>query len=440
MPEPFRLFEIILYAIISFIPYLLLALFSFRHSFRFSKPVTGLLIIILTLMQIGFTVANSLSFGISASLLSICSTVSYGVFFLLAVKDHPGKLLFVLLMVSNIANFVVVAGKCLEGILFPANAYNRNSWSFSLTSVLVLLIIYPFLLLFLKNYLSPAISLQTQQPIWRYLWIIPATFYLFWYHSLYFTSLSSMEMALNPVNTLFTFLINLGAILVYYVIVMLIQESQKNLELNNQNHLLAIQTLQYEALTDRMEETRRCRHDLRQHINTITSLVQNEAYDQLLPYLNQYQSDTALAKPVLYCKHISLNALLSYYAQQFQENHIRFQYSVFLPETLSISDTDLSVLFGNLLENALDGCMTLPEEQRELRLNTSLANQNSLVLTLDNRFEGSFRKDGLHFLSTKHQGTGIGTESARAIVARYHGDITFNIQDNWFYVSAVLYL
>ena len=84
--------------------------------------------------------------------------------------------------------------------------------------------------------------------------------------------------------------------------------------------------------------------------------------------------------------------------------------------------------------------MTLPEEQRELRLNTSLANQNSLVLTLDNRFEGSFRKDGLHFLSTKHQGTGIGTESARAIVARYHGDITFNIQDNWFCVSAVLYL
>ena len=38
--------------------------------------------------------------------------------------------------------------------------------------------------------------------------MIPATFYLFWYHGLYFNSKSSLELALNYVSLIFTFLVN----------------------------------------------------------------------------------------------------------------------------------------------------------------------------------------------------------------------------------------
>ena len=42
--------------------------------------------------------------------------------------------------------------------------------------------------------------------------MIPATFYLFWYHGLYFNSKSSLELALNYVSLIFTFLVNVGAL------------------------------------------------------------------------------------------------------------------------------------------------------------------------------------------------------------------------------------
>lgn len=53
MVTPFRLFEIILYALINYLPYLLLALYPFWDYRRFSKPATILLIILLTILQLG---------------------------------------------------------------------------------------------------------------------------------------------------------------------------------------------------------------------------------------------------------------------------------------------------------------------------------------------------------------------------------------------------
>ena len=85
--------------------------------------------------------------------------------------------------------------------------------------------------------------IDTGKKIWRFLWTIPATFYLFWYHGLYFNTKSSIELAMDPVNMIFTFFINLGAVVVYTVIVNSMAEFQYNLNLEEEKKQLEIENL-----------------------------------------------------------------------------------------------------------------------------------------------------------------------------------------------------
>ena len=85
--------------------------------------------------------------------------------------------------------------------------------------------------------------IDTGKKIWRFLWTIPATFYLFWYHGLYFSTKSSIELAMDPVNMIFTFFINLGALVVYTVIVNSMAEFQYNLNLEEEKKQLEIENL-----------------------------------------------------------------------------------------------------------------------------------------------------------------------------------------------------
>lgn len=441
MVTPFRLFEIILYALINYLPYLLLALYPFWDYRRFSKPATILLIILLTILQLGLTLMNTFHLGPGASVLSLISTGSYALFYFLAIREKPGKLLFVLLMVSNVANLVVVAGKCLEGFLFPANAILQNCWTFSLTSCLILLFVLPAMVLFFKNCLKKAVTLHTQEHIWRYLWLIPTVFYLFWYYNLYFTPLTSLEWALKPMNTLFTLLVNLGSILFYYIIVRMIRQSQHNLQLVELNHQLNLQTLQYENLQERMEETRRIRHDLRQHMNTLYLLAEEGRYSELQSYLQNYQKTSPLERPLVFCENLPLNALLSHYAGIFQSEHIPYEYHITIPARLPVSAADITVLLGNLLENAMDGCLTLPEtEQRLITLTIAMPNEHAMVITIANPYREELRQEHGQFLSTKHSGYGIGTESVRYIVKQYNGTVVFKTEGQLFHVSCALHI
>lgn len=88
-----------------------------------------------------------------------------------------------------------------------------------------------------------------------------------------------------------------------------------NLELRRQNDLFTIQNLQYQNLKERMDETRRARHDLRQHMSVLHSLCEVGEYDQLTAYLQDYLSPTSTVHPIVYCDNLTLNALLVYNAQ-----------------------------------------------------------------------------------------------------------------------------
>ena len=199
----YRIVEIILYSLINFIPFLVLALYAFYGSLRFPKPITLFLVVILSLLQAGCGFLATLLLPEEKGMLNVLSTSVYFLFYFIAVKAHLGKVLFTLLMLSNIANLVVVLSKCAEGLIFPETAAQPYRWSFSVVMLAMECIFLIPLYFYIRRFFTEMMKKEEKLSVWRYLWAIPATFYLIWSYHLYGGTQSALEQSLNPANAFF---------------------------------------------------------------------------------------------------------------------------------------------------------------------------------------------------------------------------------------------
>ena len=62
------------------------------------------------------------------------------------------------------------------------------------------------------------------------------------------------------------------------------------------------------------------------------------------------------------------------------------------------------------------------------------------AITVENSFNGSLRRSGAGFFSSKQSRIGIGTASVQAIAKKYNGKATFKSDDNKFQALIVLHL
>ena len=438
MPPVYRFIEIIVYSLLNFLPFLALALYPFRHSLRFSRGVTGILIGLLSVIQVMLGAWVSFVPGNHAAIASALSTALYAAFYFLAVKKHFGKTLFTLLMISNLANFAVISAKCLEGLLFPALAVQSYRWSFSLMLFAVEIILSVPIFLYMKSVFTPAVEKEPSGFEWRYLWLIPATFYIIWYFAIYsVVSRSALEIALRPKNTLFLFIINVGAILIYYVVTRLILEQNQTLELEEKNHQLSMQAVQYENLQEKITDARRAKHDVRHHISLIREYVSKGELDALLRYLDGYNDSLPDDSLIRFCENPAANAVLLYFAQQAKDNDIDYIVNAEIPGNIFVSDTDISVLFGNLIENAIDACKEESGDDRKIDIRAMLKG-STLCVTVDNTFTGTLRRTtDNEFLSTKHKGRGLGTQSVKSIAEHYGGVCRCEVKEGMFCASVM---
>lgn len=274
---------------------------------------------------------------------------------------------------------------------------------------------------------------------WHYLWIIPCTFYLMWNYTIYGNAnRSSLESAMRPGNVVFLFFINAGAFLIYSVVSKLVLEQQKIIELQTRNHQLSTQTLQYKKLQDKITEARRAKHDVRHHITLMKKYLEDKDYDALNEYLNNYQKSIP-DEHIFFCENSAVNAILSYFSEQARTFGITYSVSASIPKHISISETDLSILFGNLLENAIDACNAQPGEDKKIIVRAK-TDDHSLCVTIDNTFSGSLDIDQEgHFVSSKHEGLGLGTESIKSIAEKYGGVCQFEANNGMFYASVMCF-
>lgn len=133
--------------------------------------------------------------------------------------------------------------------------------------------------------------------------------------------------------------------------------------------------------------------------------------------------------------------MINYKAAEAARDGIRFVTDIQVPADLPVPYFDLSVMLGNLLDNAITAVRNVPDEDRRISLAMKYR-QNCLNLQLVNPYMGKLNKRKDVLLSTKEnrEEHGLGLQSVKKIIAKYNGEMEITGKDNIFDVKIVLYI
>ena len=231
----------------------------------------------------------------------------------------------------------------------------------------------------------------------------------------------------------------LGIFLLLYEMYRVAQEYTRNTQLDRENQLLGVESRRYMELREYMEQTRRLRHDFRQHLHVISGLTEAGQLDELKHYLSQYESELSEARPTL-CANPAVDALAGHYDHEARQKGVPIEWKLELPVLLPMPEADLCMILGNLLENALDASRKLTPDQRQIRVMARMLSPAMLGIVVENRYDGVLKKQSGILHSTKHEGIGIGLVSIETAVRKYNGDLTVETKNNVFRANVLLNL
>lgn len=191
-----------------------------------------------------------------------------------------------------------------------------------------------------------------------------------------------------------------------------------------------------ELIRENEEALKKQRHDLRHHLVAIREFAGNEN-EELKSYLNSLIENVPTGSE-LYCKNKAVNAIVSHYAKICKNENVKFDSKLIIPEIKTASfNGDLSVIFGNLLENAIEACRRTGEGERFIRISSDI-DYELLVITMDNSYDGHFTYEGERFRSSKREDFGVGLSSVLYTARKYQGDAKFEGKDGNFQSSVYM--
>lgn len=214
----------------------------------------------------------------------------------------------------------------------------------------------------------------------------------------------------------------------------------KQLELEERSRLLEMQAQQYHSLQEHIRQTAKLRHDFRHSVRLLASLAEKGDIDSIRTHLSEYENLLEQSVVANFCRNAVLNALFGYYYEMAASEGISTDWRIELPEPLTFLELDLAALFGNLMENAICGCRTVPESSRYFCLTAEIRHGNRLYVVATNSFDGKSRKQRKGYSSTKHSGMGIGLASIAAVAEKYGGSAKISDNGTEFFVDVVLKL
>lgn len=199
--------------------------------------------------------------------------------------------------------------------------------------------------------------------------------------------------------------------------------SERKLE-SYQNDLLE---KHYTEVENMYRQMRGWRHDYKNHIATMKIHLDNQNYELLNHYLIELSEDLTSVDTVLKTGNVMVDAILNSKLSLAQSKNISVDASASVPGELRISDTDICVIIGNLLDNAIEACCKFEDEdKRFLRVYIGLLKQQ-LYISVSNSVGGEIKKDGKNYFTTKNANHGFGLKRIDKIVSKYGGFV--NRQD-----------
>lgn len=343
------------------------------------------------------------------------------------IKQRLLTAAYIYMIMLCVESFVVLISGYSNVLIFSQTSYS------SVFGIIVITILTYVVQLLLQNSKNVKKGRNVPNLYWVSIFAIPILT-LFVFVVLFYARGLSNTLLLFSIS--FLFIINVITFTLFDSLI-------EGFEYRMEKKMLTQQNNYYEnqfALMKRIYETTRAfRHDFMNHITVIQSLLQRDEKGKLNSYLSELQQVYTKQKEYIRTGNVVIDSILNCKLQEAESYNILISQDICIPEDLDFSTFDMTVILGNLLDNAIKASLKVEIEKRSINIIMRIE-KGVLRITIKNNYNGIVLCKGQNIITTEKdsENHGIGLENVKQVIKKYHGTLDIKYTAEEFSVIALL--
>ena len=363
-----------------------------------------------------------------------------GTYFFLIQEPFQKKMLVMVHSIFMVAEQFLV--RCLLQPLHPSLVVGGFQPIDILILLLIMMILTPICYIINRDILRRYLKLYNARVLKRerllLIYLIFAYFAIIVINMIYFHAVDGRFTEITPL------LLFIGLfLLLYYAFLM--RESLIRSEQEEMRRIHDSEVMQYQKIEHEIEAARRQQHDLAHNLTKLYQLADTGDPQKVKAYIEQIAKKSELVSKQKFCENQALNNLLQYYVGWAQDNEITCEVMADVPR-LPIDANDLTILFGNIMENAILSNETV-EGERWIRVKAEVMGSR-LALLVENacdqihpssEYQPEKTYQNVDAFQSVRFGKNYGLNAVKDICEKYGGSAKFRFDEsNHSFTSRIL--
>lgn len=234
----------------------------------------------------------------------------------------------------------------------------------------------------------------------------------------------------------FSILLILVDIIIYGMVLKLSRSNREEMRHRLMRNQIEQQKKMMTHISESNEKIRHLKHDMKNYLVTTMCLIDNQEYKTAKTYMTELVGNIEEIKSLIILKNATLSSLLNMKLDVCNKENIKWQAEI-KSELSGISDVDISIIIGNLMDNAI-------EASRKVKTNPMIEIKifdidNQICIIMKNVIEKSVLSSNPNLFTTKKDKNshGIGLMNVKEIVRKYHGFYE-NVEENNLFITKIL--
>ncbi|MDF2840442.1 MAG: histidine kinase [Clostridia bacterium] len=222
----------------------------------------------------------------------------------------------------------------------------------------------------------------------------------------------------------------------------IIKQSQKEAEWLIRETEYKRQMFYLGNIEDMLKSIRAQRHDFNNHISCIYGLLQLNKPEEAKSFIQKMSEDASAFNNIIDTGNPVLSSLLNTKITTAQRNKVEMYTDIKLPEKINIEPIDISIIIGNLLDNALEACAVVEKGDKSIELEVYTNNGNLIIRVKNSKSEFVHTcvadADSGYTSKGDQENHGFGLFNIRHAVSKYDGIVKFEDNGNYFCSSIAI--
>lgn len=187
----------------------------------------------------------------------------------------------------------------------------------------------------------------------------------------------------------------------------------------------------YKYLEQREKDTKKFRHDIKNHMQVLSVMTKNGMYSNFDSYMEEINMQIDRLGNVITVNNGIVDAIINKYYSEALQKGIDINIKGMLSNECSITPYDLCTIFSNLLSNAVEAAEKAVEKRISMECRYT---DDSIIIITKNTFkdEGQFRHSKIITTKNDIEYHGFGIDNIKDAVERNNGMLDIDIKDSIF--------